>query len=104
MAETRWSDALSSGGPVRTWGGVRFANRIVDSRTAEVDVPAETAFAPDSSGSAARPAGTTATGYGDCGGGLICLSVASACAGDGATPWTCKSEMRSISGEWRPLS
>jgi hypothetical protein len=45
-AETRWSDALSSGGVKPRWGGVRFGSRIVDSRTATVHVPAETAFAP----------------------------------------------------------
>jgi uncharacterized protein YbjT (DUF2867 family) len=44
--ETRWSDALSSAGAVRSWGGVRFGNRLVDSREATVSVPAEAAFAP----------------------------------------------------------
>jgi len=46
IAETRWSDALSSGGSPRHWGGERFGSRIVDSRAAAVDVPPETAFAP----------------------------------------------------------
>lgn len=46
FAETRWSDALSSGGPPRTWGGVRFGSRLVDSRTTSVPVSAEAAFAP----------------------------------------------------------
>ena len=46
IAETRWSDALSSGGKERTWGGVRFGSRLVDSRTAELNVPASDAFAP----------------------------------------------------------
>lgn len=46
LADTRWSDALSSGGSVRTWGGVRFGSRIVDSRTTEIAVPPEIAFAP----------------------------------------------------------
>ena len=46
FAETRWSDALSAGGRRRTWGGVRFGSRLVDSRTATVDVPPEQAFAP----------------------------------------------------------
>ena len=46
MAATRWSDALSSAGPMRSWGGVRFGARIVDSRTAEVEVPPDVAFAP----------------------------------------------------------
>jgi len=46
LAETRWSDALSSGGDQPKWGGKRFGSRIVDSRTVEVDVPTEVAFAP----------------------------------------------------------
>ena len=46
FAETRWSDALSSSGPPPAWGGVRFGSRLVDSRTATVDVPPEQAFAP----------------------------------------------------------
>jgi len=46
LAETRWSDALSSGGDPPRWGGVRFGNRIVDSRVAVVDVPREAAFDP----------------------------------------------------------
>ena len=46
LAETRWSDALSSGSEPTKWGGVRFGSRIVDSRVANVDVPLEAAFAP----------------------------------------------------------
>ncbi|MFZ5786263.1 MAG: SDR family oxidoreductase [Acidobacteriota bacterium] len=46
LAETRWSDALSAGGPPRSWGGVRFGSRLVDSRTATVDLPPDRAFAP----------------------------------------------------------
>ncbi len=46
MAETRWSDALSSRGPTRTWGGVKFGSRLVDSRVARVAHPAERAFQP----------------------------------------------------------
>jgi uncharacterized protein YbjT (DUF2867 family) len=46
FAETRWSDAYSSAGSIRTWGGVRFDSRLVDSRTVSVDVPPEQAFAP----------------------------------------------------------
>lgn len=45
-AETRWSDALSSGGVKPRWGGVRFGSRIVDSRTATVNVLTEAAFTP----------------------------------------------------------
>jgi hypothetical protein len=46
IAETRWSDALSAGGPVPSWGGVTFGSRIVDSRTAPVDRPPQQAFGP----------------------------------------------------------
>lgn len=46
FVETRWSDALSSGGTPRSWGGVRFGTRIVDSRTVEVAVPPALAFTP----------------------------------------------------------
>ena len=46
LAETRWSDALSSGSEPTKWGGVRFRSRFVDSRVANVDVPLEAAFAP----------------------------------------------------------
>jgi hypothetical protein len=46
IAETRWSDALSSKGAARSWAGTKFLSRIVDSRTIHVDrAPAE-AFAP----------------------------------------------------------
>jgi uncharacterized protein YbjT (DUF2867 family) len=46
LAMTRWSDALSSSGLPRQWGGVRFGNRLVDSRTARVAVPPSAAFVP----------------------------------------------------------
>lgn len=46
LAETRWSDALSSGGDPPKWDTRRFGNRIVDSRVIDVDVPADVAFAP----------------------------------------------------------
>ncbi len=45
-AETRWSDALSSAGRPKLWGGLRFGSRLVDSRTITVTVPVEQAFAP----------------------------------------------------------
>jgi len=45
-AETRWSDALSSSGPAPQWGGVRFGNRIIDSRTVNVPASPEKAFQP----------------------------------------------------------
>jgi uncharacterized protein YbjT (DUF2867 family) len=46
LAQTRWSDALSSAGPQRGWGGVRFGARIIDSRIAYVNCSPAAAFAP----------------------------------------------------------
>jgi len=45
FAETRWFNALSAGSHPKTWGGVRFGSRLVDSRTIEVALPAEQVFA-----------------------------------------------------------
>ncbi len=59
-AETRWSDALSSSGQARTWGGVRFGNRLIDSRTARVAAKPSAAFSP-----IRRIGGTTGWYYGD---------------------------------------
>jgi uncharacterized protein YbjT (DUF2867 family) len=60
FAETRWSDALSSGGGERRWGGVRFGTRIVDSRVVHVDSPRARAFRP-----IRRIGGRTGWYYGD---------------------------------------
>ncbi len=46
FAETRWSDALSSLGPAKSWGGVRFGSRLVDSRAAMVALEPRDAFRP----------------------------------------------------------
>jgi uncharacterized protein YbjT (DUF2867 family) len=46
FAETSWSDALSSAGKARSWGGVRFGTRLVDSRTLRVSATPAAAFAP----------------------------------------------------------
>jgi uncharacterized protein YbjT (DUF2867 family) len=46
FAETRWSDALSAAGRAQAWGGDRFGSRLVDSRTVEVSLSPEKAFAP----------------------------------------------------------
>jgi uncharacterized protein YbjT (DUF2867 family) len=59
IAETRWSDALSSGGRERMWGGVRFGSRIVDSRAVHVASSAQQAFEP-----IARIGGETGWYYG----------------------------------------
>ncbi|MGE0685026.1 MAG: SDR family oxidoreductase [Candidatus Binatia bacterium] len=60
FAQTRWSDALSSGGPAASWGGVRFGSRIVDSRVVQLPVPPPVAFAP-----IRRIGGTTGWYYAD---------------------------------------
>jgi hypothetical protein len=46
VAESRWYDAYSSGGEGRSWAGVRFRNRFIDSRSREVDASPEESFAP----------------------------------------------------------
>jgi uncharacterized protein YbjT (DUF2867 family) len=46
FAATRWSDALSSAGEPRSWGGVTFGTRVVDSRVVRVPVTPAEAFAP----------------------------------------------------------
>lgn len=45
FAQTRWSDALSSASTPRQWGGVRFGNRLVDSRAVRVSASAPRVFA-----------------------------------------------------------
>jgi hypothetical protein len=46
VVATRWSDALSASGRARDYGGVRFGNRIVDSRVVVAAAGAAAAFAP----------------------------------------------------------
>lgn len=46
MAETRWADALSAMPERRTWGGIKFGSRFVDSRTVAVHSTPAQAFAP----------------------------------------------------------
>lgn len=60
VAETRWSDALSSSGLPAGRGGVRFGSRIVDSRTIRVSVSGPQAFDP-----IRRIGGETGYYYGD---------------------------------------
>lgn len=43
-AETRWSDAISSAGAEKNWGGVRFGNRLVDHREMVSELPVEQIF------------------------------------------------------------
>ena len=59
-AATRWSDALSSSGPAPHWGGVRFGNRLIDSKEIRVPVPPSKAFQP-----IRRIGGRTGYYYGD---------------------------------------
>ena len=60
IAETHWSDALASAGKPRSWGGVRFGSRLVDSRTVQLPVAPSDAFQPIQ-----RIGGTTGWYYGD---------------------------------------
>jgi uncharacterized protein YbjT (DUF2867 family) len=60
IAATRWSNALSAAGAPRDWGGVRFGNRLVDSRLLHVAAAPHEAFAP-----IRRLGGTTGYYYGD---------------------------------------
>lgn len=46
FAQTRWSDAFSSGSRPRSWGGTRFGARIVDSRSVQVNASPANAFKP----------------------------------------------------------
>ena len=46
FAVTRWSDAISSAGYSRSWGGAKFGSRLVDSRTVEVSASVDEAFDP----------------------------------------------------------
>ena len=46
IAETRWSDAVSSSCATRSWAGVRFGNRLIDSRVESSPVSPEHAFVP----------------------------------------------------------
>jgi uncharacterized protein YbjT (DUF2867 family) len=60
FAATRWSDALSSQRAPRSWGGVRFGSRRVDSRAAWVRCSPREAFRP-----IARIGGKAGWYYGD---------------------------------------
>lgn len=60
LEETRWSDARSSLGAPREWGGVRFGSRLVDARTALAPVAPARAFA-----AVRRIGGATGWYYGD---------------------------------------
>jgi uncharacterized protein YbjT (DUF2867 family) len=60
LALTRWSSALSSSGPVRDWGGVRFGSRLVDARARDSRATPARAFAP-----VQRIGGATGWYYGD---------------------------------------
>lgn len=46
IAQTRWSDALSSSGEPPSWGGTKFGSRIIDSRRVDVDCSPSEAFTP----------------------------------------------------------
>lgn len=46
FVQTHWSDSLSSYGQKKQWGGIRFKNRLVDSRAILISARPEEVFAP----------------------------------------------------------
>jgi hypothetical protein len=46
LTQTRWSDALSSARGARSWGGVRFGNRIIDTRATHAAASPANSFTP----------------------------------------------------------
>lgn len=44
--ENRWSDSLSAGNTLKTWGGVKFGTRLIDARSIEVNTTLANAFTP----------------------------------------------------------
>jgi hypothetical protein len=46
FALTRWSDAISSAGHPKSWGGAKFGSRLVDSRTKHAEASPHCAFLP----------------------------------------------------------
>jgi hypothetical protein len=60
FAATRWLDALSSPGKLKSWGGVKFGTRLVDSRSLQVPCTPEVAMQP-----IRRIGGKTGWYYGD---------------------------------------
>ena len=46
FVETHWAGAMSASGVPRQWGGVRFGNRLIDTRSVAVSVPPAQVFAP----------------------------------------------------------
>jgi uncharacterized protein YbjT (DUF2867 family) len=46
FAQTRWSDAFSSAGEPRSWGGVKLGARLIDSRSLSVNCSPGNAFSP----------------------------------------------------------
>jgi hypothetical protein len=97
---TRWSDAMSAACQPRDWGGVRFGNRLVDSRVMHVDISPERAFAPIQH-IGARKDGTTVSGCGSCAVCSTCWPAESGCVAAGATLNYWKLARRSIAGASR---
>lgn len=46
FALTRWSDAISSAGHPKSWGGAKFGSRLVDSRTVHTAADSRSTFTP----------------------------------------------------------
>ncbi len=99
-AATRWSDAVSSAGAGRSWGGIKFGTRLVDTRSVLAEgVPAGAAFAPIRR-IGGTPGGTTPTDSGRSEVFWISLWEESVSGGAGATRMTWCLETLWISGAW----
>ena len=87
MAETRWSDGVSSSGEAPRWGGRRFGPRLVDRQQVVVQAEPARAFAPIQRIGDGR-VGTSRLGSGICGASSICSRAGSGCGGDAGTRWS----------------
>jgi hypothetical protein len=102
LAMTRWSDAISSGGHPRSWGGSSAAGWSTRARRASRcrrhRPPRPSASSADSA------AGTTPAGGGACAASSTSWSAASACGAAVVIPTSSRSTTRSTSGASRPSS
>ncbi len=46
FSETRWSDSISASGKMLSWSGESFGSRLIDSRTAQINMPPKVIFKP----------------------------------------------------------
>ena len=88
LAETRWSDAVSSGGEAPRWGGRRFGSRLVDRQQVIAWEPNPPVLSRPFSGSGDGRVGISLPGSGTCGAASISSWAGSGCGGDAGTRWS----------------